>query len=344
MKLSLIALSIVSTLFAVETFSPPPGTTSARRPRVPPVEEKTSRWLFSGDFLYWIPQMDGLTFANHSVPVQKMVYNSDTQKKEKVQTYENQTREIKGDWEPGIRISSGYLFDEKGWDTLIHWTYFKNEPVTKVVAGHNERLSPTASADRGFIQTTLNAARGEWQLTQNAVDVEIGRNFPVGDVFLARPFCGAQGVSLKNKTVFHYEVHPDALFKHPSISTKSNFIGAGPRLGGNVAYEFGKGIGIFALGSGSVLYGRFDTSFSGELERNKALRTVTSLQIKMGAQWKKLIGKKAHLGFLAAWEQNFYSEANRALRHLEKNGNNPAYMDDGDLVLKGLTASCQLDF
>ncbi len=340
MKMVLIALATTAALFAADNLTPP--NTPARRPKILPEEAKNSRWLFSGDFLYWSPEMEGLKFANRSIPSHNEVYDEKMEKMIVQTTYRTKNLEVEGEWEPGIRLSMGYLFDEKGWDAALHWTYFRNEPSRSASQKGEETLSP-AVATKSFINSA-NAVKGKWHLQQNTADLEVGKNYPVGKVFLARPFFGLKGLSLKNKTIFQYLYGTDHFSATSEVSTKSNYLGAGPRIGGNVAYEFGRGLGIFALGSASMLYGEFDTTFNGSAERNKALRTVSAMQIQMGGQWKKTFGKKYHLGFLAAWEQNFYSGVNRAVRLLEPSRDKSFHKDNGDLILKGLTASCHLDF
>lgn len=340
MKMVLIALATTATLFAADNFTTP--NTTARRPKILPAETKSSRWLFSGDFLYWTPEMEGLKFANRSIPSKNEVYDEKTQETVVQITHETKGLEVEGNWEPGVRLSMGYLFDEKGWDAALHWTYFRNEPSKAASKKGEESLSPTVATKSFF--NSADAVKGKWYLLQNTADLEVGKNYPVGKFFLARPFCGLKGLSLRNKTVFQYHYQINTYLRTAEVSTKSNFMGAGPRVGGNVAYEFGRGLGIFALGSASLLYGEFDTTFNGSAERNKALRTVTTMQIQMGGQWKTTFGKKYHLGFLAAWEQNFYSKVNRAVRQLEPSRDKSFHKDNGDLILKGLTASCHLDF
>jgi hypothetical protein len=338
MKMVLIALATASALFGADEFTSP-ANVAAKRPKFAPVEEKNARWLLSGDFLYWSPEMEGLKFANKSTPSDTEVYNEKTGAYITERTYQTKSLEVRGEWEPGFRMSMGYLFDEKGWDAAVHWTYFKNAASKAASQKGNEILAPAFTGN--FFSNSVNTASGKWSLQQNEADLEVGKNYPVGDIFLARPFFGLKGISLKNKTVFEYAYETAHFSASNKVPAKNNFLGAGPRVGGNVAYEFGRGIGLFALGSASVLYGQFDTSFKGVSERNKALRTVSTMQIQMGLQWKKAFGKKYYLGFLAAWEQNFYSGVNRTLRYVEKGGDE---RDNGDLILRGLTASSHLDF
>ena len=113
----LIALATTAALFAADNLTPP--NTPARRPKILPEEAKNSRWLFSGDFLYWSPEMEGLKFANRSIPSHNEVYDEKIEKMVVQTTYRTKNLEVEGDWEPGIRLSMGYLFDEKGWDAAF---------------------------------------------------------------------------------------------------------------------------------------------------------------------------------------------------------------------------------
>lgn len=340
MKKTLIALTIATALSTADEFTPP-GSIPTARPRFTVEEEKTSRWLVSGDLLYWAPEMDGLHFANRRIPHYVLQQKTKGAAPQVTKTTRDKPRELKGDWEPGVRVSMGYLFDEKGWDVLTSWSYYRTEPTAHLIKKENEReVVPTNLSQNGFFATTVNSAKAKWTLAQNSADIEVGRNFPVGDVFLARPFCGIKGVTIKSKTMFEYNLESSLMSATSTLHTKSNFTGAGPRLGGNLAYEFGKGIGIFFLGSGSLLYGQFTASFDGIPKELSNLKTMTAMQIQMGAQWRKTFANKYHLGILASWEQNFYSKVNQAVKYL----NNNRFIEEGDVALKGLTASCHLDF
>lgn len=325
MKKTLIALTFASALFAADEFTPP-------KPRFIQEEPKTSRWLFAADLLYWTAEMEGLQYASRVVPV----YEKEREKK---------TRSLTGDWEPGVRVSTGYLFDENGWDIAANWSYYRNEPSQKMVKKDARKVKPFLPPANSFYTSSgVDTAEAKWTLLQNSAEAEVGRNFPVGETFLVRPFFGLKALSIRNKTLFEYTLETDLFSSTAALPTKSNFIGAGPRIGSNIAYEFGKGIGIFFMGSGSVLYGKFDSSFNKVPDKKHDAKTVTSMQVQMGGQWKRTFGNKYHFGFQAAWEQNFYSNINQAMNHIIRARGETPYHEEGDLSLKGLTASCHLDF
>lgn len=336
MKKYLITLATTCSLFAANDLSPPESLQKARR-HILPEEKKNPKLLISGDFLYWLPEIEGLVYANQSYPVESKQMNTKTQEVEIVQSYSSRPLEIKGTWEPGLRLSMGYLFDEKGWDAGLIWTYFKNDTSSEAASKSEQKLSPTKLPQNGFYSNFVDTAKGKWHLNQNIADIEVGRNFPIGEEFHARPFFGLRGTQIENKETLFYttQILDDQSSTH--ISTKSSFWGSGPRVGASAAYEMGKGIGIFALGSGSLLAGKFDST----LEKSTGLYTVASLQIEVGCQWKRTIQNKYHLGFQAAWEQNFFSGVTVPLGQIKEKGH---FADNSDLALKGLTASCHLNF
>ncbi|MBX7066331.1 MAG: hypothetical protein K1X28_03790 [Parachlamydiales bacterium] len=354
MKKTFIALTLAAALFAADEFTPP-------KPRFMPEEAKTSRWLLSADFLYWTAEMEGLQYATRTVPDFQTQINPVTNTTSIVPyNRPKRTRSLRGDWEPGLRVSTGYLFDEKGWDLVMNWSYFRTEPSEKLVKkGEDRRVIPFYLPTTNFYTSSkeVDVAKAKWTHLQLSAEIEAGKNFPVGKTFLARPFFGLKGISLKNKTLFEYTLNNPLFTAKTKVPTKSNFIGAGPRVGGNVAYEFGKGLGIFFLGSGSLLYGNFDASFNGVKERKPAITKVedkeakvptphfvTAMQVQLGGQWTRAIGKKYHFALQAAWEQNFYSNVNQIVNHFVQHKEQTTPFDDGDLSLKGLTASCHLDF
>lgn len=339
MKKTLIALTIASALFAAEEFTPP-------KPRFIQEEPKTSRWLFSADFLYWTAEMEGLQYASRVVPGYRVSYNHRTGKEEVVPTERaKRIRSLTGDWEPGVRVSMGYLFDDKGWDIAANWSYFRNEPSERMVRKGNRKVNPFILPSDSFFTTSgVDAAEAHWTLLQNSAEAEVGRNFSVGETFLVRPFFGLKALSVRNKTLFEYTLTTDLFSSTAALPTKSNFMGAGPRIGSNLSYEFGKGIGLFFMGSGSVLYGKFDSSFNKIRDKKHDAKTVTAMQVQFGGQWKRTFGKNYHFGLQAAWEQNFYSNINQAMNHFILAKQETPYHEEGDLSLKGLTASCHLDF
>lgn len=341
-RLLLTALLFSSLLAAQDSSYPQKKIQRSTLPRYIPEEPKTSKFLFSGDLLYWIPEMDGLVYARETYMVKRQTFDPNDQTLKTVSQPESSPLEVIGNWQPGVRLSLGYLFDEKGWDALINWSYFKNEPSHRAIA--IERVSPAILPPSYSFGTTMDEARGKWYLLQHTLDFELGRNFPVGKAFLARPFVGLSGTSIHNKNVFHYSMTSQDHSFSIEFPMKSNFLGLGPRIGGNLAYEFGKGIGIFALGSGSVMMGTFENSFDGVSHSPRSMRAITSMQIQMGFQWKKRILDKYFVGLKTAWEQNFYNGVNRSVRQIARTQNTPRLRESGDLILKGLTASCHLDF
>jgi len=332
MKKHLFALTAACSLFAANDLAPPQNLQKAR-PRILPEEEKNSQFLVSGDFLYWIPEMENFNYVNQSFPTEVKQVNQITKQVETTTSYKPRPLEIKGAWEPGLRLSLGYLFDEKGWDAGLIWTYFKNDSVSEAKSKPEQKLSPIPLPTGTSYASSIDKATGKWNLNQNMGDLEVGRNFLVGEEFHARPFFGIRGARIENKETLLYT----SQFLNTHVSIKSRFWGAGPRVGASAAYEMGKGIGIFALGSGSLLAGTIDSS----PEKSAGIHTVTSLQIEIGCQWKRTFQNKYHLGLQAAWEQNFFSGVSRPLVQLQQKGHLTGY---DDLALKGLTASCHLNF
>jgi hypothetical protein len=314
-------------------------------------EEKTSRTFFSGEFLYWLPEMDGLKY------VQERIF-PDGQPEPGKSGYQLSPREIKGEWQPGFRIGAGRIFDEKGWDASFTWTHFNNTPSASFSGLGTPMILPAAPKrdPRVFVienpekyKPLTNFARGSWRLIQNVADLEVGKRLVVGDSFLARPFFGLRDAIFHNKTVFRYSYNEQTPIAGVSkIATKSSYWGLGPRAGGSASYEFGYGLGIFALGSASFLFGHFDSTFNGVFDDNPTISLASTLQIETGLQWKKIFKNKTRAALQFAWEQNFYNNVNPSLTHLEKTQQGketvPLYQDQGDLLMKGWTASCQFDY
>ena len=98
----LLPAAVAFSLFADEIPSP-----QIRRQRPILEEKKTSRTFFTGEFLYWVPQMDGLNYVQERVAPPSGG------------GYKLEPKEIKGTYEPGFRVNAGHIFDEKGLDILM---------------------------------------------------------------------------------------------------------------------------------------------------------------------------------------------------------------------------------
>lgn len=338
MKKHLFALTASCSLFAANDLAQPERMQNIR-PLLLPEEEKSSKLLLSGDFLYWIPDLDHLTFANEAHPFEAQQLNKKTLQLETVTAYNYTPIDMRGEWEPGLRLSAGYLFDEKGWDAVLHWTYFKNDTSTEISSKPEQKLATIVPPADQISPNLVDTAKGKWHLNQNIADIEIGKNYPVGEAFHARPFFGLRGARIESKELLFYTIQTPDTSTSSHISTKSCYWGTGPRVGASADYEMGKGIGVFALGSGAILAGGLNSSSS----KLGGIHTVASLQIEVGCQWKRTFQNKYHLGIQAAWEQNFFSGATRPFPQFQ----DKAYKEedtDSDLALKGLTASCHLNF
>lgn len=293
---------------------------------------KTPSLVFSANFLYWTPQIDGLEFALLSSPIEQSIYNEKTQDFEVTRTYETRPIEIKGSWQPGLRVLAGYQFDKQGWDALAFWTHFRNHTTTEVFPKEEERLFflPSVYGE----SASIGAAKGTWAFRQNSMDIEAGYRMVLNEFFTARPFGGIKGFLVTSESYFQYVLSNPAI---PfAILRTDRYLGLGPRLGGNATYEFGRGISLFALASFSLLFGN-STSDLGQ-NTLQSFETVSSLQVQLGAGWERNF-RNYDLGLQALWEQNTYSNI------LQSPYEFSSFAEmGGDLLLKGFTASCYLNF
>lgn len=150
-------------------------------------------------------------------------------------------------WGWGFMIEGSYHYGT-GSDTNINW-YHMNRSATKTVQGPFVFPFATTTSD-----TVGTASTGpKW----DAVNVEFGQRVDFGETKNMRLHGGVQfarasnsaSVNLTNNTTFT-----------GYTSGSPTFNGFGPRLGADMNYDWGNGLGIYANGAGAVLVGTAKSS------------------------------------------------------------------------------------
>lgn len=103
-------------------------------------------------------------------------------------------------YEPGFRVGLGYNFGFDKWDVYANYTWlysYNSDSVNGEVVGTHRTIVGLQSLipiNNGSLQyTTFENARSLWQLQFNAWDLDLGRNYYVGQHFSVRPTWGLKG-------------------------------------------------------------------------------------------------------------------------------------------------------
>ncbi len=132
-------------------------------------------------------------------------------------------------WTPGFRIGAGYEPADCGWDFGASWTHFHSH---------------------------ANANGGRWNIDLDVVDAIAGYEYCLSPCFVLRPFAGLRGARIDQQV----RVNEFIASELTTINTnnKEDFWGVGPLIGLEGDWKIGCGFSLFASGSISWLYGKFD--------------------------------------------------------------------------------------
>ena len=216
--------------------------------------------FFSGDFLLW---------RAHNYATCYVIRNYDDSigqpyqpGYEEIITREYQTIDSK--WDPGFRIKTGYNTPYDQWTLTAAWTHYNTKHVSSLTVDDYSLDGLNFYDGSPFLWSDIerfNYARGSWQLNYNAWDLDLGKTFYVIKKLSLKPFIGLRGASLYQKKHYFYndfEYASIAYFHLPSISTKNNYWGVGPRFGLTTDWHLAKYFTFFGDASFSLLFGEVD--------------------------------------------------------------------------------------
>lgn len=192
-----------------------------------------------------------------------------------------------GGWGFGFKLEGSYHFNT-GNDLNLNWSHLNDNTRTKAY-GRNFFFF-----DFGVLPPTeYNAytVSPEW----DAVNLEFGQHVDFGKQFNIRFHGGAQYARIKNDISV---VGTAQNLTHFNFYMPTKFDGFGPRVGADISYDLGKGIGIYANGAAAILAGtsKFTRTLTNNFQRTttqaSGSRTtlVPELEAKLGLSYNYPIG------------------------------------------------------
>jgi len=134
----------------------------------------------------------------------------------------------------------------------------------------------------------------------------------------------------------------------------TNFWGAGVRMGFDTLWGLGRGFGIYANGSASLLGGDFDVHEKAKLKNtgerlfdisNDIDNVVATADLALGLQWDYLFSRdRFHIGLKFGWEFNLFFDQNQLFNFVSPTSPSPLSFNDDDLAFQGLTLGFRFDF
>lgn len=320
--------------------------------------------FLTAEGLYWVAKENGLILAQKGVPapgpqtdaIPPLSFN-----------FRGDLLRIDPDFDWGFRIGLGYNFCFDEWDAKASWTSYQTQKGASYAAddnllalnlwGHSDVTNSSASS----------IVNGDWDFCYNTLDLQMGRAFGAGQCFCLYPYFGIRAAWIDQTLTSFNQV---ALLNRPgeSLSTNlralSDFSGAGLRFGLDGRFDFCYDISLYGVASYSVLYGKFDTSFTETVSGDNpssGLDPVTNLviadacdvfhmgtsalQLALGIQWNRgFCCDRYRFGLNIGWEQNLWFQLNQ-MNHFQSAFNEGHLLqENGNLSLQGISFGARLDF
>lgn len=170
-------------------------------------------------------------------------------------------------WNWGFMIEGSYHFNT-GNDLNLNW-YHLNRSSTRTLAA-----SGPFAATIGTL-ATLSTSFGETILSTDphwdAVNIEFGQHVDFGENKSIRFHGGGQYARLTNSSTAAGSasvsgtllgLFPVAIAETYSVASNPSYNGFGPRVGADMSYDWGNGLGIYANAAGALLAGSLKQSLS----------------------------------------------------------------------------------
>lgn len=195
----------------------------------------------------------------------------------------NNLEHVNFGWDIGVRVGACYETKHDQWDIRLFYTWFKTQGKDYASRGpgsmHSTFLgnfyvnNPQAA---GISGPAYESASIKWPIKFQVFDVELGRNFLIGQSVELRPFIGAKAGRIHQ--FIHSKWYRPHLDKPPFFNLgiediKNNFWGVGPEIGVNSTWALFAGrhhaFGFFQDISGAIMYGRwaFSDVFNNDINQ-----------------------------------------------------------------------------
>lgn len=281
-------------------------------------------------------------------------------------------------WEPAFKVTLG-LSAYNNWDLQGRWTSFHTNFETTSDAGINPAGIGLLSLWSnpmfyGSIQSNpfFTFAASNWNLYFNTIDIELGDLFQITKALSLRLHGGLKGVFINQIYRIRYTNGKNTA--NPIVVTtdlirfKNQVKGAGPRIGFDSKWLFGKGVYLLADGSAGLILQYYKLK---RTESAVALHTPVSssttlfnstlthiiwtwkpeAELQLGLGWGHCLGKtcnektkRAYLGCEISYEVQYYLEQSLFARTPDPFLSTRSIPTKGDLFLHGLNVSLNLEY
>lgn len=291
-------------------------------------------WFVDVDVLYWKACEGGLMYGS---------VTEETELDTTTATFDHFDTKKKNPhhrWDVGVRVGLGYHFACECYDAAVYWTHFDtdahghwgdcsdfNRWFTPAWSGVDTHGLLGGNRDNGT--NPVSHASAHWKLRLNLLDAEIGRSFCVNSCLSLRPYVGVRGAFIDQNYKLEYVSSRDVSGQEVCSPTdefhlKSDFEGAGIRIGMDTDYNLGCGVSLFGDLAASLLWGETevktkekytfgvfpgstDVIFMSQKDRDCGSRAITDASL--GLRWQQCCCNKV-ITLEFAWEHHFFFNNN----------------------------------
>ncbi|MES2122544.1 MAG: Lpg1974 family pore-forming outer membrane protein [Chlamydiota bacterium] len=298
--------------------------------------------FFTGDFLYWKAEENGLTYALKTSNATQSPLSGKLSLKDP-----------HFEWDMGFRLGLGYNIPHDEWDIYANWTRFYTDAHGHTHAKENEGIYPVWAFPAGPINLEfVQKSKAHWSLFLNILDIELGKEYQVSKRLSLRPHLDLRTAWINQNYSVKYEILSPVLFDKVKMSC--DYWGIGPRAGLGFQWNIVSGFSIDGDADISLIYGN-DSLHQSEKshptpddhlhfkEHMHSARAITDLGLFLS--WDQMLGHgNYHFSIKAGWEQHIFFEQNQFFRFLDPFFQGSIVSNQGDLMLQGWTAKARIDF
>lgn len=285
-------------------------------------------------------------------------------------------------WHPGFELQFGSHLPFDGWDFRVGWIYYK-ETFTNLKKHFDSVINPDGIGiiplwHYPFLQIVggnggnplrYGSATGDWKMTFNSVDLELGHYFFPHQAIPMRLKIGAKIAGIRQKYSANYEngmsvlaiapqeINP-TLFQFISslFHAKSDQWSIGPRMGLESRWHMFYGVNLIGHGAFSILCSFFDID-SGytdviepnlgtiEMEMKEHFRELTPVcEAMLGLDWGICFREAYYFGITIGYEWQYWWSVNHLRRNYVQTLPGETFDMRGELQMQGLNAALKLDF
>ena len=293
------------------------------------------------DLIVWAAQEDGLSFA-----VSGYDPSGDTLSTRKGQVYYPGFR-----FDPGFKINMDIVFPHDGWDTKLEYTWYHMNQTDQQVNSRTVGMPVNGTWNYDFIDLlpTVDQAHGNWKITHEDINWELGRTCSLSHYFHYRPYIGVKGAWQMQHNYVQYQDFFGNDVVLTNLDMTQRFWGVGIRGGTNLTWDLIYCLKIISNTAFSLLSSSFDVSqkyFQPSKPNQLVYSKVGSedytitpvIEWQLGLQWGSIVDDGS-FGMIIElmYEQQVWWNINHFPRLLT--GSN-----GGALTLQGLTARFGFNF